>query len=149
MNVDVSAARAWALENVGRFKPNPCGPNRRFLIFDDWYPQEVEVIRQQIVKAFDLHGAITEPMYKDFCGFITDGGFVHRHIDPNQGDLIHTRFNVLVSKPDVGGVAVINDVEVHVEEGGVWRCDAGRYYHSTTPVVGDKPRIVLSFGFLL
>jgi len=31
----------------------------------------------------------------------------------------------------------------------VWRCDASQVRHWCTPVVGQKPRIVLSFGFMI
>lgn len=150
MNINVESVREWAIHNVATFKNNPAGANRKFKVLDgNDYPQEALEVKNQIVSAFNLEGKQQEPMYKDFCGFITEGGFVHKHRDPNIGQLTHTRFNVLVSKPLAGGVAVIDGKEINVEEGDVWRCDAGLYEHWTTPVIGAKPRIVLSFGFLL
>jgi hypothetical protein len=44
---------------------------------------------------------------------------------------------------------VQDGVEMVVEEGDVWRCDASRVRHWCTPVRGPKPRIVLSYGFLI
>lgn len=150
MQIETRPILSWALANVATFKNNVAGPNRRFKVLEGIeYPQEILKVKNLIVDKFKLHKVAQEPMFKDFCGFITEGGYVHKHKDPNQGSLVHTRFNLLVSKPLAGGIAVINGEEVNVEEGEVWRCDAGLYEHWTTPVVGYKPRIILSFGFLL
>ena len=150
MRIQTDSVLRWAINNVATFRNNPCGPHRKFNTFDvNSCPQEVLAIKDIIVNQFELHDAQQEPIFKDFCGFITEGGYVHKHKDPNQGQLIHTRFNVMVSKPVEGGVAVIDGQEVSVEEGEVWRCDAGICEHWTTPVIGSKPRIILSFGFLL
>lgn len=74
---------------------------------------------------------------------------MHEHRDHNHRGLIHTRFNVLVSKPEAGGEPINNGRMIDVNEGEVWRCNAGLDLHSCTKVVGNKPRIVLSFGYLL
>jgi hypothetical protein len=138
----------WANVNKNRFTPNGFG--RQFGIFSNiGYPKAALAIRKRIIEQFSLGSAIQEPMFKDYCGYITEGGAIHKHSDPNQGDLIHTRFNVLISKPVSGGIPVQNDKEIVVEEGDVWRCDAGIVKHWCTEVVGGKPRIVCSFGFLL
>lgn len=150
MNINVESVREWAIQNIDSFQINPCGQHRRFKIFEDNnYPKEVLEVKNQIVSAFNLTDKQQEPLYRDFCGFITEGGFVHKHKDPNKNGLIHTRFNVLVSKPTEGGLVFIDNKEVFVEEGNVWVCKAGLYEHWTTPVIGNKPRIILSFGFLL
>lgn len=149
MKINVEPISQWAIQNINSFQVNKAGQHRRFKIFDKNYPIEVLEVRKQIITAFNLEGKQQEPLYKDFCGFITEGGFVHKHKDPNKNGLVHTRFNVLVSKPNEGGKVFIDNKEVVVEEGGVWVCKAGLYEHWTTPVIGDKPRIVLSFGFLL
>ena len=71
-------------------------------------------------------------------------------MDSNQGDLKHTRFNVILSKPVGGGGSPIHGAEIlEVAEGGTWRCDAGSKTHASTVVIGNKPRIIMSFGFLL
>ena len=40
-------------------------------------------------------------------------------------------------------------VEYDVKENEVWRCIAGIDKHYTTRVAGDKPRILLSFGYFI
>lgn len=145
----LAAIREWALKNYTLFRPNGYGRQYGILAEFDDAPDEVWVIKRNIVDEYDLHNAIQEPIFKDFCGFITDGGQVHEHKDPNQGGLIHTRFNIMISKPEIGGNPVIDGIEVNVKEGEMWICQAGLYKHYCTEVKGNKPRIILSFGFLI
>jgi len=151
MNIPLSLCdkvNNWALQNYQSFKHN--GSNRQYLILNnDNCPKEVWDIKALVVKEYKLEEAKQEPLFQDYCGFITEGGAIHRHSDANQGELIHTRFNVMISKPVAGGIPVQNDKEISVEEGSVWRCDAGSVEHWCTEVKGNKPRVVLSFGFLL
>jgi hypothetical protein len=138
----------WANLTYKSFNPNGFG--RQYGILQELDPpEEVWLIKNQIVNVYDLHRAKQEPIYKDYCGYITAGGAIHKHTDPNEGKLVHTRFNVMVSKPIEGGEPIQDGVVINVEESDVWRCDAGLVKHWCLPVVGDKPRIVLSFGFLL
>lgn len=140
--------KEWANVRQKSFMPN--GYGRQFLILSrDNCPSVIWDIKEQVVAQYKLHNEAQEPVYKDFCGYITEGGQVHKHRDNNQKGLIHTRFNVLVQKPQSGGIPVINDVELEVAEGDIWVCRAGLDYHSSTQVIGNKARIVLSFGFLL
>ena len=141
---------AWAVESHKAFQPN--GPGRQYGVLyrkDLTPPPEVWEIRRQIVEANNLQGCPTEPMFQDYCGFITEGGAIHEHQDQDHNGKQHVRFNVMVSKPDAGGAPVQDGIEMHVEEGAVWRCDASRVRHWCTPVQGTKPRIVLSYGFLI
>ena len=90
------------------------------------------------------------------------------HID-NSPDVntYHTRFNVLISKPKggepilrecVGYNAVGSDTYqavwgekfvIPVVENGVWVCVGEKYKHATVKMEGEKPRILLSFGYTL
>jgi hypothetical protein len=138
----------WATAHKHLFKPNGFG--RQYGVFNYLgYPKAALDLKDRIVKKFSLGNAEQEPMFKDYCGYITEGGAIHRHMDHNKGKLIHARFNVMVSKPIEGGEPIQNGVVIKVNEGDVWRCDAGLVEHWCSPVVGDKPRIVCSFGFLL
>lgn len=138
----------WANTNYHLFKPN--GFCRQYGLLSAFNPpKEVWLIKDEIIKTYNLYNAKQEPVFKDYCGYITEGGAIHEHSDPNQGTLIHTRFNVMISKPIAGGIPVQNGKEISVEEGDVWRCDAGVVKHWCTEVEGNKPRIVCSFGFLL
>jgi hypothetical protein len=141
---------AWAIESHKAFEPNGDGRQYGVLYRKDLTPPpQVWEIRRQIVEANRLQGFSTEPMFQDFCGFITEGGAIHPHKDPDNNGKQHVRFNVMVSKPEAGGTPVQDGLEMAVEEGDVWRCDASRVRHWCTPVQGQKPRIVLSYGFLI
>jgi len=146
--MDLQPIIDWAIANKPRFKPNGFGRQYGDLATLN-APAIVWDIKSKIIAANGLQDCQQEPIFKDYCGFITAGGAIHKHQDPNQNGKIHTRFNVMVSKPISGGVPVIDEKEVYVEEGDIWRCDAGLLEHWCTPVVGNKPRIVLSFGFLV
>ncbi|RKP47022.1 hypothetical protein [Trinickia fusca] len=140
--------RAWALANVRRFQPNGFGRQFASLHLFTNVPAEVWKIKLSIIERFGLRNTPPEPLYRDLCSLITRGGAVHMHRDPNQGGLIHTRFNVMISKPQAGGQPIIDNEILDVPEGGIYRVDAGLKLHGTTAVLGDRPRIILSFGFL-
>jgi hypothetical protein len=108
-----------------------------------------------------------EPNYGILLCYSTKGHKVHEHRDANfnvegpdeslnedlphdyLGDVVHVRFNLLISKPDHGGNPVISGTEYNVKENELWSCVAGMDKHSTTRVVGDKPRVLLSFGHFI
>lgn len=105
-----------------------------------------------------------EPNYGFLICYSTSGHRVHEHMDANfnadgpdsedlphdfLGDVIHVRFNVLISKPEVGGNPVIENKEYKVKENEVWRCMAGIHEHYTTTTLGEKPRVLLSFGYFI
>jgi hypothetical protein len=140
----------WAIKSHKAFAPNGFGRQYGVLYRKELAPpSEVWEIRRQIVEANGLQGCDTEPIFQDFCGFITAGGVIHEHQDFDHNGKQHIRFNVMVSKPEAGGIPLQDGVEIAVEEGDVWRCDASRVRHWCTPVQGKKPRIVLSYGFLV
>lgn len=91
-----------------------------------------------------------EPLFGIFLGVNNDGGFVHEHVDRAPDGFHHVRINYLISKPNVGGLPIVNNVKLDdIEEGGCWLNIANIWTHSSTPVVGDKDRIVLSLGALV
>jgi hypothetical protein len=90
-----------------------------------------------------------EPMFGIFLGVNNKTGFVHQHTDPAEEGFYHTRINFLLSKPHQGGMPIINNEDFEVNEGECWLNLASEWLHSSTPVVGSKPRIVLSLGALV
>ena len=52
--------------------------------------------------------------------------------------------NILLPKPKV-----IDNIEYKVKENVVWRCMAGVNEHRTNMVHGEKPRVLLSFGYFI
>lgn len=138
----------WANSNYKTFIPNGFG--RQYGVLEDLNPpKEVFTIRELIINYFGLQNTERELTIKDYCGYVTDGGAIHKHKDPNKESKAHTRFNVMVSKPIFGGTPVEDGQHIFVKEGDVWKCNAGLKEHWCTPVEGPKPRIVLSYGFLV
>jgi len=139
---------AWAMKNIGLFTPNGFG--RQYFAMESPATLEIGELKKIVMTAFNVPtDAIQEPIFKDFCGINLEGAFVHPHMDTNQGNLKHIRFNVMVSKPFEGGHPIHGGEILNIEEGGMWQCNAGSVIHSSAPAVGMRPRIVMSYGFLL
>jgi len=106
-------------------------------------------IKKRIVEAEMLHDYDMEPLFEDSIGYMLNGAKLHKHTDPNNNNLVHTRFNVYVQLPDEGGYPIYNNNLYKLKERTYICCRAGIDYHECQEVKGDKARIVLSFGFLL
>lgn len=83
----------------------------------------------------------------DFISLGLPGSSIHQHTDPNRENHIHTRYNLIVNKAEQGGQPVYNGSIIEYDNSMLWRCEAGKYLHSTTPVQGNEYRINISYGF--
>jgi len=139
----------WANQHYPSFEKN--GTGRQFQILNGCanVPSCVWDIKQRIVEREGIHDAPQEPMFKDYIGYITDGGQIHPHLDRNRDGRIHTRFNVFVQLPEKGGMPIYGEKTIQVCERHYIRCNSGIDKHYCELVEGKKARIVLSFGFLL
>jgi len=109
----------------------------------------LESIRQMCLKNLEIEQFEEEPYFGIFIGINTESGFVQEHTDPSKDGYVHFRLNFLISKPKSGGMPVINGKEIRVNELESWINCASKWLHKSTPVVGKKPRIVLSLGALI
>lgn len=142
----------WTLLNFKKFTINSVSSHRYYKILhckDLNPPLEVWKIKKSIYDKYNLYGLKLEPIYMDYCSVITENGAIHPHKDPTEKNKIHVRFNVMVSKPIAGGLPVQEGKIIEVSEGEVWQTNASKVEHWSTPVEGDKPRIVLSYGVLM
>jgi len=139
----------WANQNYRSFTKNGVGRHYKKLCELPTIPVCVWDIKARIVALEQLENAPQEPIFEDYIGYITAGGKIHPHKDPNQDDLIHTRFNAFVQLPEKGGLPIYGDVVLPVSERHYVRCNSGIDVHTCEMVEGPKARIVLSFGFLL
>jgi hypothetical protein len=93
---------------------------------------------------------VEEVLFGNFIGFNAPGTFVHRHRDrckiPNYE---HVRLNFLVQKPESGGMPILDDKVLVVEENQCWINIASQWWHTCTTVYGETPRIILSLGSLV
>ena len=112
-------------------------------------PECIYDIKKRIVDAEGLHNFEQEPIFEDSIGYMTNGGELHKHTDPNSNNLVHTRFNVYVQLPLEGGYPIYNNNLYKLKERTYICCRAGIDFHYCQPVKGDRARIILSFGFLL
>jgi hypothetical protein len=110
-------------------------------------PQKYKDIKQRIIDTEKLKNFILDPQFGDFISFNETAGSIHEHKDYNVHSFIHTRYNLLLSVPDSGGNPIYDGKVIDFEERMLWRCEAGLYNHASLPVIGNKPRINISFGF--
>jgi hypothetical protein len=137
------------LENEAHFKENQAGANRKFLKIDYVTPEGDKFlfkVKQELAKHYDLGAYVVPPNLKDFIGYITEGGSIHPHKDPDLPGKRHVRINVLV-KQTKGCLPVLEDVPIEAAEGDAWLNLASQCMHATTPVEGPGYRSAISFGY--
>jgi hypothetical protein len=141
----------WVTQNEYKFVPNNFGPSRKVYFFDSDIetPDLVYEIRDKIIEKENITKWYPEPLLGNYVGWISDGGFIHRHIDPNQECGNHIRYNLFISIPNEGGYPIYDNQVIPVKERQYIRCNSGLYFHESQKVIGDKPRIVISYGFIL
>lgn len=140
----------FAKDKEHLFKIN--GYGRKYystLNFDEEINNYLKATRQLCLKTLDIDQFEEEPCFGIFIGINTESGSVHEHIDLAKDGYVHFRLNFLVSKPEDGGIPIVNGELIKVEELESWINCASKWPHKSTPVVGKKPRIVLSLGALI
>lgn len=141
----------WIDKNLETFSENPNGPNRKFRVIEkkDSIFEHVQNLKNKIIEIEKITQWTIEPIFGDYFGINYKGGKIHLHRDNNAYGKIHTRWNLILSYPLEGGHSIYNEKINVLEENLIWKCVAGIYGHGSTEVVGEKPRITLSLGFLI
>jgi len=141
----------WINENIESFRENEKGPSRKFRVLSekDKLYDVVHNIKSKIIDTEQIRNWKPEPSFGDYIGINYQGAFIHQHVDINEGKLIHTRWNLILSYPNEGGHSIYDGKINVLEENMIWKCEAGKYQHGSVKVIGDKPRITLSLGFLI
>lgn len=141
----------WVNANYGSFIVNPNSVGRKYkrILPEDSIHEIVLQIKNRIIELEKITKWKEEPMYHDFIGVNSEGSSIHMHTDKNDEDYIHTRWNLILSYPEDGGHSIYNGIINILEENLIWKCIAGKYAHGSTKVIGKKPRITLSMGFLI
>ncbi len=137
---------------AGHLAPNTNGAHRYFKSYPENDPVVPELfwgIRRRAVSLFSVAAYEDEPEYKCFLGCNTTGGFVQRHADFSPPGRLHVRMNIMLSRPEGGGVPIIDGEKFDVGERDLWCFFPSVMPHETTPVVGDRKRFVLSIGILV
>jgi hypothetical protein len=137
------------LANEEKFKANGVGAQRKFMTMDWVTPEGDQILydmKQKLAKHYDLGEYVTPPNLKDFIGYITEGGSIHPHTDPDLPGQRHVRINVLIKQPK-GCIPLLEGMPILVAEGDAWLNLASQCVHATTPVEGPGYRSALSFGY--
>jgi hypothetical protein len=116
---------------------------------DESVPLSIWNIKKRIVEKEKLEDYTQEPKYKDFFGAIMPGGRIHKHTDDNVDGLIHTRFNVFIMLPTNDLNTYYSGKVVDAKEGHYTMCKSGLDMHWTDVINENRPRLSLSFGFLI
>lgn len=141
----------WVNDNFENFKINPSGPGRmnRTINKEDSIFDTVREIKKRVIELEGYNPDSIDLSQRDYIGVNLEGAFIHKHMDFNQGNLVHTRWNLILSYPEEGGHSIYNDQINILEENLIWKCVAGKVAHGSTKVIGKKPRITLSLGYML
>lgn len=137
------------LANEEQFKKNSAGAQRKFMTMDYVTPEGDKVLfemKQKLAKHYDLGDYKVPPNLKDFIGYITEGGSIYPHTDPDLPGQRHVRINVLIKQPS-GCIPLLEGMPISVAEGDAWLNLASQCVHATTPVEGPGYRSALSFGY--
>lgn len=156
---EIFLIKTFALDNYKNekiFTKNPISPNRQYVNLLQKNTTISDLSKKVWSRVFAELGfdpILEEPLFGIFLGVITEGGSVHTHTDPGQtidGVFFeHVRINFLLSKPYCGGMPVVNNNEIIVQENEGWFNLASKWNHGCTTVKGNKPRICLSLGALV
>lgn len=123
----------------------------KFLKFDGMdsiLAQKVQNFGNFVFDQMKMYNRMTE----DYMGYslmmVQNDGYVQAHRDPKhtENSYWHVRINFLISKPEIGGDPIIENVLYEMNEDDGWFNLASNWTHSCTEVKGNKPRITLSLG---
>lgn len=148
--------REWALRNEKFLLTNPVSPGGPFRcreVFEN-IPETLDIltdIKSRIVEVENLKGIAQGDFYQDFLSIHKNGSFIQKHFDRCfEGNTYYIRrYNIFIALPEKGGLPIYSDEILKITERSMLKVDAGLIIHGTTPVVGEKPRIILSYGFKL
>lgn len=130
------------LNNIN-YQTNVAGNGRRFSV------QDKAFFWSEAFKEFNLIPDEIEPIFKNLIGnHYLDGAYVHEHTDDAPSGYVHTRCNLMIKKPNIGGNPIIDGEEFNVEVNDLWLCLASLEKHSSTPIHGGE-RLIFSFGALI
>jgi hypothetical protein len=136
----------WVLQNKSKFTELSNSRLNKRVTDDDH--QLISEIKKRIIDKERLQGFPLEPKLGDFIGIVEPGGKIPYHKDPNNGCLIHVRFNVFIQLPKKGCMTYYNYIPIQAQEGCYVKSLSGKDVHFSDVNEDTIPRIALSYGFL-
>jgi hypothetical protein len=115
------------------------------------FPKEVlNEIRKRISDVEELKVYKKPRKSIDFASIYERGSECGPHLDPtDDSDFFHIRYNICLSKPERGGETFHGKDFFSVEEKVLWKCLAQQVRHGCDRILSDKPRVIISMGFLV
>jgi hypothetical protein len=98
----IAYVKNLTIERKHLFQVNKAGAARKFLRIENVTPDGDKVlygVKQHLARHYGLGDYLVPPTLKDFICYITEGGFVHAHKDPDISGRMHVRVNVLITQP--------------------------------------------------
>lgn len=92
---------SWAIHTKSFFRPS--GRGRQYGDLCSLNAPHYQKIKSRVIEYYSLQDGLPEPYFKDFCGFNDPGAYIHLHSDSNQDLRIHSRINIVISRPESGG----------------------------------------------
>ena len=125
--------------------------SRRINLNDTVINPLVFEIKKRLEQKEKLESFKHEHYVSDFITVVPTNGYIHKHTDPNDftQNLFHTRFNIFISVPQIGGNTYYDGHEVDAVEGCYVLSRSGVDLHWSDINKDTIPRISLSFGYLL
>lgn len=142
---------SWIDENKPRLKNN--GTNMIVGNLDkiETAPNElIESIRSKIVEFDEIQNYKTPNKSVNFISVYGKGSECGIHSDPiPDEDYVHVRYNLLLSRADLGGNTIYDKNFLDIEERVLWKCVAQYSKHGCDVVMSNKPRTLISMGFFV
>ena len=146
--------RVFLLESAkNSSSPMIVNGSKKVLVIDnvlDFPYDTIQDIRNRIVEIEGLKNFKDLPISKNFFAEYGKDSECILHTDRfHDTDFNHVRYNLMLSKPDRGGLTIHGNDFLDIDERVLWKCFAGDLEHGSDLVMGDKPRSIISMGFLI
>lgn len=124
-------------------------PKRLILVvnYEEDTPQLVWDLRDRILQSMGLDTISTEaPLMRTFVEVLQPGCVATMHRSAPMSNVIYFDVNILLQKSDEGGDPILGESLLLVKEGAGWKNYETLIPNSNTEVLGEKPRITLTFS---
>ena len=121
------------------------------------YPEVALRIFDRIINSFEFQDNCHKEILLNKEGIIcnaifpTGDNYYHKDTAHCKDGLSTIRFNIVLQKPDKGGILELTDFdgkvcEFEFNEKELYCCNLSDYYHYVTTVEGSKPRYIILFS---
>jgi hypothetical protein len=110
----------------------------------------IEELRKKVIELEKIQKVKDPEKSRNFLSVYGKSSECSIHTDPSvDPNFVHVRYNLMLSKPEKGGETVYDRNFLDIDERVLWRCVAEYSRHGTEIVHSNKPRTIISMGFLI